>query len=342
MSPLVRHRCAAALALLLSFAAPAQAFGPEGHKTVGAIADRLLAGTRAAAQVQALLGGIGLQQAALWADCAKGIDPARDYAYTSAGRFPECSVFETPASEAEMSDFVRRNDTNCPRKPTEESCHKQYHYTDVAIQRGRYAPGLAGTRDDDIVGAIRAAVAVLKGAPAVAPFAIKDKREALLLLAHYVGDIHQPLHVAAVYLDAAGRRVDPDAGTLDPATETRGGNQIITVDAFSQTRGPNFHRVWDNVPATLTVSRIGPAWLAQARAVPATRGSALGWSAAWASETVVRARPAFAGLRFGSKQADLWTVTLPAAYTTQMNDIKRTELTRAGARLAQVLRDVWP
>ena len=39
-------------------------------------------------------------------------------------------------------------------------------------------------------------------------------REALRLLAHYVGDIHQPLHVAAVYLDREGRVVDPSRWTV--------------------------------------------------------------------------------------------------------------------------------
>jgi hypothetical protein len=42
---------------------------------------------------------------------------------------------------------------------------------------------------------------VLKGGAAPAPFSLKDQREALLLLTHYVGDLHQPLHVGAIYLD---------------------------------------------------------------------------------------------------------------------------------------------
>ena len=29
-----------------------------------------------------------------------------------------------------MIDFVRRNDTNCPRAPGDAPCHAQYHYTD--------------------------------------------------------------------------------------------------------------------------------------------------------------------------------------------------------------------
>ena len=205
-----RRTLRAVLALSIAlFATAAAPWGADGHHTVGAIADRLIAGTHAQAQVNALLGGLTLEQAAVWADCAKGVDPGKDFAYTSAGKYPECAIFETPAGEAEMVDFVKRNDTNCPRAPGDASCHTQYHYTDEAIQRKRYQPGDVGTRNFDVVAAISATIHVLKGEPAPAPFDIKDKREALLLLAHYVGDIHQPLHVGAVYLDAAGDIVDP-------------------------------------------------------------------------------------------------------------------------------------
>lgn len=36
-----------------------------------------------------------------------------------------------------------------------------------------------------------------------------------MLIAHFVGDLHQPLHVGAVYLHANGVVVDPDAVGLD-------------------------------------------------------------------------------------------------------------------------------
>jgi len=40
-------------------------------------------------------------------------------------------------------------------------------------------------------------------------------------LAHYVGDIHRPLHVGAVYLDALGKPVNPNVGTFDQKTSIR-------------------------------------------------------------------------------------------------------------------------
>jgi hypothetical protein len=237
---------------------------------------------------------------------------------------------------------VRRNDTNCARKPSAESCHKQYHYSDVAVQRKRYQPGQTGTRNDDIVVAVGAAIHVLKGEPAPAPFDIEDKREALRLLAHYVGDIHQPLHVGAVYLDADGKRVDPDAAGYRPALDTRGGNQIIVTNATANSGRVNLHHTWDEIPATLNVSHLDSDWLAKARTVRRTRGGVYEWPAAWATGTLIQARSASAGLEFGPKSGSDWPVSLPASYDAKMEAIKKTQLTKAGARLAQVLKSIWP
>lgn len=313
----------------------AVAWGPDGHHTVGAIADRLLKGTNAATQVQAILGTLSLQDAAVWPDCAKGVNP-KTFVYQGAGHYPECKIYETPAGEAAMIDFVRRNSTNCAPKAGEETCHKQYHYADVSIAHDHYDASFTGARPDDIVGAVAAATHVLKGDPAPAPFDIKDKREALLLLAHYVGDIHQPLHVGAVYLNAKGKRVDPDAGTFDSTTATRGGNQI-KVGGSSR----NLHATWDAIPASLKVSHVSTL-LTKAKAVPATTGPVDDWPKSWASETLKQAQTAFVGIKFSSKQGKTWTATVPTNYSTTSRPIKETQLTRAGARLAQLLTTIWP
>ena len=331
-----------ALLALALFAAAAHAWGPDGHHTVGALADRLIAGTDAEAHVRKLLGGLTLEQAAVWADCAKGVDPRKDFAYTSAGKYPECAIFETPQGEAEMSDFVRRNDTNCPREPGDESCHKEYHYTDEAIQHEHYRLGDVGTRDFDVIAAITATIHVLEGEPAPAPFDIRDKREALLLLDHYVGDVHQPLHVGAVYLDAQGNVVDPSQGSLARATSTQGGNGITTNHVAASGRAENLHSRWDAVPESLRSSHVDDAWLTLARAVPPSRGPIDGWSTSWADETLARAREALKDLAFGPQANGLRSVTLDGHYDDSMTSIKKQQLTEAGARLAQTLKTVWP
>jgi hypothetical protein len=73
----IRQRTAILLTGLLMIATlrcpPAWGWGSEGHETIGAMADMLLAGTNAGQRVQALLvPGETLSTAAIWADCAKG------------------------------------------------------------------------------------------------------------------------------------------------------------------------------------------------------------------------------------------------------------------------------
>lgn len=311
------------------------AWGPNGHQTIATIAAQLIHGTAAETQSKALLGDITLADAAVWADCAKGVDPAKNYEYQKPGKYPECKVFETPELEAEMSDFVRRNDKNCQPKAGEQICHKQYHYSDIAIQQGKYALGPVGTREDDVVAAVAAAIHVLKGDPSPAPFDIKDKREALLLMAHYAGDIHQPLHVGAIYLDAQGVRINPDNGAYDPKTATRGGNSILV-------KGKNLHSMWDAVPTSMTASKVNAAWLSKARAIPADQGSPFDWPATWATGTLNGAQRAFQGVKFGPISGGHWNATLPTTYSATMSAIKKNQLTVGGAHLAELLQSIWP
>lgn len=358
----MRRLLTAALAALPALPFAAHAWGPDGHQTVATIAAGLLKGTPAEARVKALLGDIRLPLAAVWADCAKGISPSQNYAYTSAGRYPECAPLETPAHIAEMADYVRRNDKQCALAG-EQTCHKQTHYTDVALQRSRYLLGFTGTRPDDVVGSLRQAILVLQGKPAPGQPNFKSPREALLVLAHLTGDVHQPLHVGAIYLDAQGQRVDPDKKGFDPATNTVGGNGILvasgtaaapaaplTADESAGPEGlagagfgpPKLHAVWDGVPDKFKANRVNAAWLAEARKVRANPGDPVDWPARWATQTLEQAGLAFQGLKFSAKQGTHWTVSLPSGYSAKADGIKRQQLTAAGARLAAVLRAVFP
>jgi hypothetical protein len=87
----------------------ALAWDSTGHQTVGAIADRLIAGTNAEAQVRSIL-GTSLRVSAVWADCAKGVErKGTKFTYTATGKHKECFPFETGSGKAEMANFVRRN-----------------------------------------------------------------------------------------------------------------------------------------------------------------------------------------------------------------------------------------
>lgn len=331
----------------------AQAWSGDGHKTVGTIAAALIKGTPAEARVTALLGGLSLADAAVWGDCVKGIDPRRNYSYTVTGRYLECGVYEArPDLLAEMADFVRRIDLQCGTAEGNENCHKQAHYVNMPVQRSRYQLGFTGTREFDLVGATRTAVKVLQGEPAPAAYNLKGPREALLVLTHFVGDLHQPLHVGSVYLDADGNPVDPEKTGLDPASHTIGANRIlklVTADKPASIaeyaagyRPPNLHTVWDDGSGPLAPANVDAAWIANAAAVAPLTGNPAEWPEAIFNSTLDQARAAFEGLEFSARQGQLWTVRLSESYEARMLQIKREQLTRAGARLAQLLQAIFP
>jgi hypothetical protein len=325
---------------LSALASPALAFGPQGHQTVGAIADALLVGTRARSEVRAILGTEALQTAALWADCVKGVTEKPLYRFVVNPRYAECAPFQTPAGKRAMVAYVKRNLSDCHPAAGQEVCHKQYHYTDVAVQRDVYAKSDVGTSDHDLVSAVGACIAVLKGKPSPAPFAIVSKKEALRVLAHLMGDLHQPLHVGAVYLDASGHPVDPDAGAFNEASSTRGGN--LLVDG-----GKKLHALWDDTPASLSVAAFKASGVALARAVPVTAGPVEDWPVAFASDTLLVSHEALVGLSYGPEQGAgtanrSWLVTEPAGYAAARAALQKQQIVKAGARLAQVLMAVWP
>jgi S1/P1 nuclease len=339
-----RQPCALLALLTLAIAAsrPVGAWGHQGHETIGAIADSLLIGTDAENQVKKILGGEPLATAALWADCVKGVSDRAPYQYHLTSRYRECDPFQqSTAGREEMEDYVRRNATACRSAASTEICHKAYHYTDVAIEHDTYDRADVGTSDHDVVSAINAAIAKLRGQAVPAPFSFESKKEALRVLAHLVGDVHQPLHVGAVYLDAAGHEVDPDVGDFDPSSRTRGGNLLI------HGRSRNLHAEWDSIPRNLDASRFLSEGVTRAKAVPATTGPVSGWARAWAGETVGVSRTAFDGLSFGAEEqagtrSARWAVAEPASYASHRAELQKLQLVRAGARLAQLLQAVLP
>lgn len=317
------------------------AWGHTGHEVVGAIADRLL--TANAAKMVREVTGISLQSAAKWADCVKSVVPNDGvFKYVPNSKYyAACREFQSPKDIARMEEYVARNSDGCRKISDAELCHKQYHYADVAIQHDRYDRSYAGTSDHDVVSAIRAAIAVLQGKPAPPPFSIRDKREALLMLAHFVGDIHQPLHVGAVYLDSFGEPINPDLPdvNLDPKTKTRGGNSIGDGST-------NLHAEWDAIPASIGPTKLSARMLDEARSVGMTPGAVSSWPVTWASDTLMVAHRAYGGITYKEDlgKAKHWTAEFKdrKAYLKAKNRMQQEQLARAGARLAQVLNAIWP
>jgi hypothetical protein len=336
----------------------AQAWGNDGHRAVGAIADQLIKGSNAEKRVQALLlPGESLEKIATWADCIKG---------TYCG-----------PQTAEMEAYVAAN----PR-------HTEYHYTNVPFQLTEYHDHAVGTADDDIVQTLKQCIATLqgKGDQTTNPRNF-TQRQALLILAHLTGDIAQPLHVGEAYVAKDGGFVVPagqaqlDAGA---AFATQGGNNLLlddvklgassvrlipppeaeNVEPPGPPRAPRatrpLHSYWDGTVVNYVFRRIdarSPKQFAEAviaanPAMSADNGDPVSWPYQWAEQALVVAKRAYEGVVPGamSRQTSktsgavygVWPVSVPDDYPVPTSDDARTQLTRGGYRLAAVLKAIWP
>jgi hypothetical protein len=230
-------------AIFTAFQFPAaQAYGPLGHEIVGAIADERLANTPTAAKINTLLEGLTLEKAAVIADeikgwDKKGVDDARSFHYSAHRDI-----------DRQMRDFWRANPPTLGTNPDTPS-HHWFHYTDVPVMPAqRYGDGRAGRSKWDVVHMIPFCTDVLQGRMSEQNERRITKPVALILLAHYVADIHQPLHVGAEYFDQQGRVVDPDKDKS--ALGDEGGNTFTLElsDEPPRRRGihkKKFHGFWD-------------------------------------------------------------------------------------------------
>jgi hypothetical protein len=345
--------------LTLALTLPAQsvwAWGSAGHQNVGGIAERMLT-KNAYDRVNAILGfkdgkGTSLREASVWADCLRDVERTADgrFEYKPDERYRSaiCDYFAEGDGKARMENYIARNWSNCVYAPG-QACALAFHFVNLPIQADGYAPGLEGTSDHDVVHAINAAIAKLEGRPVPAPFDIKDDWEALMLLAHFVGDLHQPLHVGSVYLDKDGRQVNPATGS--GWLLTRGGNSLtFPSDRQNPNRDgvemSNLHSDWDGISFGDKPTR---AMVAAALRVPVTGGPLEQWCSVWAGESLGAARTAFGSVAFGpavrpESNSPKWPVRFDdrGQYISDRTVLQRERIVLGSARLAQVLNRIWP
>ena len=229
--------------LATQFARSLQAYGPIGHEIVGAIADERLANTDTARKVDALLGTMTLEKASVIADLIKswdknGPDDPKSFHYSA-----------WPKIDIQLRDFWKANQPTHDENSLMPS-HHWFHYTDVPVlPPQKYSDAKAGRSQWDVVHMIPFCVDVLRGRIPEANGRKITKPIAIILLTHYVGDIHQPLHVGALYFDAQGKIVDPNKEKS--ALQDEGGNTFTLefTDEPPRTRGQHkkkFHSFWDS------------------------------------------------------------------------------------------------
>jgi hypothetical protein len=309
---------------LLACSIATSAFGwtEQGHETIGAMADQLISGTEAAAHVHELLGSETLSTASIWADQVKGRSN------------------QTP----EMIQFKRDN----PH-------HSVFHYTDIPFEETTYRDESVGATNVDVVHAIPACILILEGrAPEQTLLKNVSPRIALRLLAHYIEDLHQPLHAGSGYLDGTNF-VDPN-GYGKPFRSDQGGNLLV----FGGTN--KLHLFWDLTVVQLDMARDHvqtpveyAAKLVAKRPAPVWKSSEplLTWDREWANESIVLSAKVHDVTVMDEDDSHVdyrtqaprpqWDIqNLTPAYVDWSCQTAEDQMTKAGYRLAATLEAIWP
>jgi hypothetical protein len=305
-----------ALAAILAFGSALGAFGDSGHRIVGRVAELHLQSSRALTEVRKILRPQEtLADAAVWPDTIKN-----------------------PLYE----------DGDTPLFRLAHPAQDTYHYTNIPFQAGKYDPALPGARPTDILQTTRECVRVLRGTATTF-----TRREALRMLAHLVGDMHQPLHAGNAFVSASGPLmfVVPEGPT--GWRTTAGGNALVygPEDRF------NLHSYWDTHIVNLAMGNDDVATFA-AKVVSELpvepewkdTGDPDAWPARWVNEALVYAKDAHRDIRLTvylgpddtGRTPHRWRIEQPAGYDDRSRTRIRIQLAKGGYRLAAILKSVWP
>lgn len=321
-------------AILLSLCPQALAWGGAGHRTVGEVATLYLAADHDTATldwIKQILKGQPLAQAATWPDDIKSRN--------------------TTPNDADTKLFLNK-----------VRDHKKWHYVDLPVGcadfdtcDNRFKP------EPEIVNRINACISALLGNPASGdPL---NKRNAMRVLAHLLGDIHQPLHVGIEYVRWDGHNLSfntnvsqilQDESHHDP---TIGGNILMlkTDDSLG------LHSYWDGnlvsaamrADNTSSVSAFASHLRDRFRSPSEwnNSGPITGWAADWATEALklseehvypsVELIKRRKGDPFHNGQL-MWVydIRLGDSYEEDNTPFVRDQLAKAGYRLAKLLQAI--
>jgi hypothetical protein len=215
--------------IFLAAAGLAFAWGDDGHQAVGKIAS-LRINTRTARKIaQILKPGETLANIATWADTVKERMGKTD---------PD------PDTNAFLQDMPH-NEKN-----------REWHYDDLPLNCKSYQTCTGFTPDNDIVHMLNICIRTLQGHPD--PNHPLSQRNALRLLVHFLGDIHQPLHVSCGFIDVNGPNHtivivrDPALIKQRHLPSDKGANELV-IDNDRM----NLHSFWDFTLVTSLMTSIG-------------------------------------------------------------------------------------
>jgi hypothetical protein len=340
------HRLVSTLLIALIFLATSNsafAWGSDGHQTVGKIASLRIKPRTAQKITEILKPGETLAAISTWADTVKERMGTTD---------PD------PDTNAFLQDMAH-NEKN-----------REWHFDDLPLNCRSYQTCTGFTVDHDVVNMINVCIRTLQGRPD--PNHPLSKRNALRLLVHLVGDMHQPLHVGSGFVDENG----PNGTILierNPLTikrkhldHDRGGNQLIIDNNRKR-----LHSFWDfDLVTSLmlatdkqTSDELG-VFLQQTvrpKSSWSPRGRLNSWAAQWATDSLQHSREhTYRGVRISRKRVvpvtrdgqpvmengrpvteTVYDITRPANYETLNREVVRQQLAKGGFRLAKLLDAIF-
>jgi hypothetical protein len=331
----------------ITFLAPAVSvlgWGDDGHQTVGKIASLRIKPLTAQKIAQILKPGETLANIASWADGVKErmgkTDPDAD-------------------TNAFLQDMAH-NEKN-----------REWHYDDLPLNCKNYETCTGFTPDNDVVHMLNVCIRTLQGHPD--PNHPLSPRNALKLLVHFVGDMHQPLHIGCGFIDVNGPNGtiliirDPDVIRQKHLLSDRGANQLI-IDNDKK----NLHGFWDfDLVTSLmlatdkqTSDTLGTFLKESVRPESSwnPRGPLSSWAAQWATDSLQQSRDhTYQGvsitrqrtitvttrngkpvMRDGKVVTDIvYDITRPDNYETLNREVVRQQLAKSGYRLAKLLDAIY-
>jgi hypothetical protein len=329
---------------LLTSAGTALAWGDDGHQTVGKIASLRIKRRTAQRIAEILKPGETLANIASWADTVKERVGKTD---------PD------PDTNAFLQD-VAHNEKN-----------REWHYDDLPLDCKDYQTCTGFTPDNDVVHMLNVCIRTLQGQPD--PNHPLSQRNALKLLVHFLGDMHQPLHIGCGFIDVNGPNGtilivrDPIAIKQKNLPSDRGANQLI-IDNDKK----NLHGFWDfDLVTSLmlstdkqTADTLGEFLKETVRPNASwnPRGPVSTWGAQWATDSLKQSRDhtyqsvnitrqrtvtvtnkkGEPVMRDGKPVTDIvYDVTRADNYEALNRELVRQQLAKAGYRLARLLDEIY-
>lgn len=319
-------------------------WGDDGHQTVGKIASLRIKPKTAQRIAQILKPGETLANIASWADTVKERVGKTD---------------ADPDTNAFLQD-VAHNEKN-----------REWHYDDLPLDCKSYQACPDFAPDNDIVHMLNICIRTLQGHPD--PDHPLSERNALKLIVHFLGDIHQPLHVGCGYTDVNGPHGtiliarDPKKIKQRDIPSDNGANELI-IDHDKK----RLHSFWDfdlvtslmKMTSKTTPDSLGSFLEETVRPSSSwnPRGPVSTWAAQWATDSLRQSREhAYKGLvvtgqrtitittrngqpvmRNGQPVTEVvYDITRPANYEALNRELVRQQLAKGGYRLAKLLDAIY-